>query len=56
MKEADLGKLTKAVREFFSEFASMNLKDLPEGKVQALLHAHELTVEAIMKKYARRPV
>ncbi len=54
MRQGKLGKLTKNVRRFFSEFADLDLQDLSEGAVQKLITGHELSVDDIVSKYSER--
>ncbi len=54
VREADLKRLVRAVREFFKEFEAQNLKDLSEPHIQNLLNAHNLSVPDLLSKYSRR--
>jgi len=45
--------LTEKVRRFFSEFRSVDFKDLSEKKVQQLIDAHKLSVDAILTEYTK---
>ena len=47
LRPTGLRRFTKAVREFFKEFANFDLHDLSEAKVQELIDSHSLTVEGI---------
>ena len=54
VRESDLKRLSKAVREFFKEFEAHDFRDLSEAKIQKLLNAHNLSVPDILSKYSRR--
>ena len=51
MREKGLGKLTKSVKAFFTEFKNLDFNDLSERKIQALLNIHKLSVDDILKCY-----
>jgi len=53
MRSKELRKLTRNVRAFFAEFKSMDFKDLSEKKVQELIDAHGLSVEALISNYSK---
>lgn len=54
MRKGKLGKLTKNVRLFFSEFANLDLQDLSAMAVQELITAHGLSVDDIVSTYSER--
>ena len=54
VRESDLKKLVKAVREFFKSFEAQNLQDLSVTHIQALLNTHELSVSDLLGKYSRK--
>lgn len=54
MREAELRRLVKVVREFFKSFETQNLKDLSEAHIQTLLDAHRLSVPDLLSKYSRK--
>ncbi|MBI4222618.1 MAG: DEAD/DEAH box helicase family protein [Planctomycetes bacterium] len=51
MREKELGKLTKSVKAFFTEFKNLDFNDLSERKIQKLLNVHKLSVDDILKCY-----
>jgi len=51
MREKGLGKLTKSVKAFFTEFKNLDFNDLSERKIQELLNIHKLSVDDILKCY-----
>jgi hypothetical protein len=53
MREADLKKLVKAVREFFKSFESQNFKDLSMSHIQKTIDAHKLSVLDLHRLYSR---
>ena len=53
MRKTELNRLTKNVRSFLAEFASADLKDLSDKKVQALLDTHHLLVDALLTEYSK---
>jgi hypothetical protein len=53
MRQQELQALTGNVRRFFSEFRSVDFKDLSEKKVQQLIDAHKLSVDAILTEYTK---
>lgn len=54
VREADLKRLVKAVREFFKGFETQNFKDLSEQHIQTLINLHHLSVADLLSKYSRR--
>ena len=52
MRRKELSKLTGSVRAFFSEFKSMDFKDLSEKKAQELIVAHGLSVDDLLSLYS----
>src|SRR5581483_6292484 len=55
MREAELGKLRKASRDFFKSFSAQNLKDLSPTHIQTQLNAHKLAVGDILSFYSKKP-
>lgn len=53
MRQQELQALTGNVRRFFSEFRNVDFKDLSEKKVQQLIDAHKLSVDAILTEYTK---
>lgn len=56
MRRQELMKFTANVRAFFAEFKSMDFQDLSEEKVQQLVDAHGLSVDAILKEYSKKVI
>jgi replicative superfamily II helicase len=54
MREADLRRLNKAVREFFKSFENQNLADLSDLYVQKSINLHQLSVPDLLEKYSRK--
>ena len=55
MGDKELGRLKHNTRSFFNEFKGLDLGDLSEAKIQALLQTHRLTVEDLISEYSARP-
>ncbi|RTE08232.1 DEAD/DEAH box helicase family protein [Paenibacillus whitsoniae] len=55
MREGNLKKLNTNVLKFFDEFKEIDLKDIPEKKVQELLIIHNLEVESFLNLYTEVP-
>lgn len=53
VRKHELSKLAKNVRQFFNEFAIIDLAEVPEEKIHAFLVAHLLTTEAIKVEYQK---
>lgn len=53
MRKVELNNLTKNVRDFFAEFASVDFKDLSDKKVQSLLDTHHLSIDALLTEYSK---
>jgi replicative superfamily II helicase len=56
MRPSKLALLGRKVRSFFSEFQTLDLHDLSEGRVQELIDAHKLSVSDITSLYSEKPV
>jgi replicative superfamily II helicase len=54
MREAELRRLVKAVRDFFKTFESANFKDLSPTHIQKTIDAHKLSVPALLTDYSRK--
>jgi hypothetical protein len=55
MRDADLKRLVKAVREFFKNFESMDFQDLSAVHIQKLIDQHNLSVKALFDGYSKAP-
>ena len=54
VREVELRKLVKSVREFFKSFESLNFQDLSAGHIQKLLNTHQLTVPSLLSAYSTK--
>jgi hypothetical protein len=54
MRQSELKRLVKHVREFFKSFESLNFKDLSTGHIQKLVDAHGLSAEKILIEYTKK--
>lgn len=55
MNKSSLQNLKKSVRKFFQEFVSVDLKDVPDRRVEAALSEHKLKTSDIKTCYAVSP-
>ena len=53
MREAELRKLVKQLREFFKSFESLNFKDLSMAHIQKLVDSHGLSVSSLLTGYSK---
>jgi len=54
MREAELKKLVKGLREFFKSFESLNFKDLSMAHIQKLVDSHGLSVPSLLTDYSKK--
>lgn len=54
MREKSLSKLRRNVKTFFGEFQALDFGSISEAKVQELLDAHTLGIEAITSQYSEK--
>jgi replicative superfamily II helicase len=54
MRESELKKLVKSVREFFKSFEGLNFKDLSTAHIQKLVDAHKLAVPNLLADYSKK--
>lgn len=54
VREPDLRRLVKSVREFFKAFEGLNFKDLSIAHIQKLVDAHGLSVPIILTDYSKK--
>ena len=54
VREAELRKLVKSVREFFKSFESLNFKDLSTYHIQKLIDSHHLAVPELIILYSKK--
>lgn len=52
MRNGKLGALRSNVRKFFREFSGLDLKDVPEERVEESLSTHHLNVEDMFQRYS----
>jgi len=55
LRDRNLQGLARNVRAFFAEFRILDLRDISEAKVQALLQQHHLRVEDLQTNYYETP-
>lgn len=53
MREAELKKLVKRLRELFKSFESLNFKDLSMAHIQKLVDSHGLSVSSLLTDYSK---
>jgi replicative superfamily II helicase len=54
MRETELKKLVKRLREFFKSFEALNFKDLSTGHIQKLIDSHGLSVPSLLADYSKK--
>jgi hypothetical protein len=54
MREYELKRLVKSVREFFKSFESLHFKDLSTAQIQKTVEAHHLTVPDLVTLYSKK--
>ena len=54
MREAELKRFVKRLREFFKSFESLNFKDLSTTHIQKLVNSHGLSVESLLTDYSKK--
>lgn len=54
MREAELKRFVKRLREFFKSFESLNFKDLSTTHIQKLVNLHMLSVESLLTGYSKK--
>ena len=54
VRETELKKLVKAVREFFKAFEALDFKDLSTAHIQKLINAHKLAVSNFLNDYSKK--
>ena len=52
VRRRELDNFKKNFHNFFSEFVTLDVTDLSDGKLQEMLNSHGLDSEALMKRYA----
>jgi hypothetical protein len=55
VRENDLRKLVKVVRDFFKSFESVNFKDLSTAHIQKMINTHRLSVQSLLTDYSKKP-
>lgn len=54
MREAELRRLVKQLREFFKSFEAFNFKDMSATKIQKLINAHGLSVSSLFTQTTKK--
>lgn len=54
MRESELRRFVKRIREFFKSFESLNFKDLSTAHIQKLVDSHGLSVEKLLVDYTKQ--
>lgn len=54
MRESELKRFVKTVRDFFKSFESLNFNDLSPVHIQKLLNSHKLTVQDLLHDYTKK--
>lgn len=54
VRESELKRFVKNVREFFKAFESLNFKDLSEQHIQKLVDTHRLSVSHLLSDYSKK--
>jgi len=54
VRESELKRFVKNVREFFKAFESLNFKDLSEQHIQKLVDTHRLSVAHLLTDYSKK--
>jgi replicative superfamily II helicase len=54
MREGEMKRLVKSIREFFKSFEGVNFKDLSTAHIQKLVDAHRLSVAKLLTEYTKK--
>jgi len=54
MREVELKRLVKQLREFFKSFESLNFKDLSTAHIQRLIDSHSLSLPSLLTGYSKK--
>jgi replicative superfamily II helicase len=54
MRESELKRFVKSVREFFKSFEALNFKDLSTAQIQKMIDAHNLAVPELLSRYSKK--
>jgi replicative superfamily II helicase len=54
MREAELRRLVKQLREFFKSFEAFNFKDMSATKIQQLIDAHGLSISSLLTQTTKK--
>ena len=54
MREVELKRLVKRLREFFKSFESLNFRDLSPAHIQRLVDVHKLSVPSLLVDYTKK--
>jgi hypothetical protein len=54
VRESELRRFVKQIREFFKAFESLDFNDLSVAHIQTLVDAHGLSVPSILENYGKK--
>ena len=54
MRDTEIRKLAKSVREFFKSFEGLSFKDLSAPQIQRMIDAHKLAVPNLLADYSKK--
>jgi hypothetical protein len=54
MRETELKRLVKSVREFFKSFETLNFKDLSISHIQKMVDVHKIAVSDLLNGYSKK--
>jgi replicative superfamily II helicase len=54
MREGELKRLVKRIREFFKSFEGLNFKDLSTAHIQQIVDAHDLSIPKLLAEYTHK--
>ncbi len=55
MRERELKRFVKSIRDFFKSFESLNLNDLSVSHIQKLINSHKIAVSDLLSDYTKKP-
>lgn len=54
MRESELKRFAKRLREFFKSFETLNFRDLSTAHLQKLVDGHNLSVDKLLTEYTKK--
>ncbi len=54
MRDSELKRFVKQIREFFKSFEALNFKDLSTEYIQKLVDTHGLSVSKLLTEYSKK--